>query len=346
MGERLATLECESELTGPREPVEHLPCTLDLAYNWSYEQTRKDLRDLYRKAKRNQWNADEVLPWDTDVDPEKSSVPEHLFPIHDSPYYRKWTPAEVKNANVELASWVTSQFLHGEQGALLAASQLAVSVPDIDSKYYAATQVVDEARHVEVYDRYVHEKIGFSYPITPSLKKLLDLILLDSRWDMKLLGMQIMVEGLALAAFNMIRVNSTEPLLGKLVQYVMLDEARHVAYGVLSLKNHYDDMKESERREREDFVYESAVLMRDRFLYDQLWEKLGLPVAECKRIASESETQQMFRQMLFSKVVPAVKKIGLLSPRQRERFEKLGILQFESWADPFESLDSAELPPR
>ena len=102
-------------------------------------------------------------------------------------------------------SWVLSQFLHGEQGALLAASQLVTTVPDIDSKYYASTQVFDEGRHVEVYDRYLHEKIGFSYPISPYLKKLLDLILTDSRWDMKLLGMQIMVEGLALAAFGMIR---------------------------------------------------------------------------------------------------------------------------------------------
>ena len=236
-------------------------------------------------------------------------------------------------------SWVLSQFLHGEQGALLAAAQLVTTVPDTDSKYYASTQVYDEGRHVEVYDRYLHEKIGFSYPISPYLKKLLDLILTDSRWDMKLLGMQIMVEGLALAAFGMIRAQTTEPLLKKLTHYVMLDEARHVAYGVLSLRNYYDDMKESERLEREDFIYEAAVLMRDRFLYQQVWEKMGMPVEECKQIALGSAPQQMFRQMLFSKIVPAVKKMGLLGERQRKRFEALGILQFESWADPFEDLE-------
>jgi hypothetical protein len=212
-------------------------------------------------------------------------------------------------------------------------------VPDMDSKYYASTQVYDEGRHVEVYDRYLHEKIGFSYAISPYLKKLLDLILTDSRWDMKLLGMQIMVEGLALAAFGMIRQQTSEPLLKKLTHYVMLDEARHVAYGVLSLKNHYEDMKESERMEREDFIYEAAVLMRDRFLYQQVWEKMGMPVEECKKIALDSAPQQMFRQMLFSKIVPAVKKMGLLSDRQRQRFADLGILQFESWADPFEDLE-------
>ena len=239
----------------------------------------------------------------------------------------------------EMFSWILSQFLHGEQGALLAAAQLVTTVPDMDSKYYASTQVFDEGRHVEVYDRYLHDKIGFSYPISPYLKKLLDLILTDSRWDMKLLGMQIMVEGLALAAFGMIRVQTTEPLLKKLTHYVMLDEARHVAYGVLSLKNHYDDMKQADREEREDFIYEAAVLMRNRFLYDQVWEKMGMPVARCKEIALQSAPQQMFRQMLFSKIVPAVKRMGLLSERQRQRFADLGILQFESWADPFEDLE-------
>jgi hypothetical protein len=156
---------------------------------------------------------------------------------------------------------------------------------------------------------------------------------------MKLLGMQIMVEGLALAAFGMIRAQTTEPLLKKLTHYVMLDEARHVAYGVLSLKNYYDDMQESQRREREDFIYEAAVLMRNRFLYDQVWQKVGFDVEECKRITVASAPQQLFRQMLFSKIVPAIKKMGLLSNRQRERFEQLGILQFESWSDPFEDLE-------
>ena len=322
--------------------IEHLECKLDVTYNWGYEQTRKDLRDLYKKAQRSQWTPDSTLPWDTSVDPEMPGFPEYLFPLHGSDLYAKLTEREKKNLNVELSSWMLSQFLHGEQGALLAASQLVTSVPDTDSKYYASTQVYDEGRHVEVYDRYLHEKIGFSYPISKPLKQLLDLILTDARWDMKLLGMQIMVEGLALAAFNMIRENTDEPLLKKLIHYVMLDEARHVAYGVLSLKDYYNDAKESERREREDFIYEAAVLMRDRFLFDQVWEKMGMPVEQCKQIALQSESQRMFRQMLFSKIVPAVKKMGLLTDRQRARFEQLGILQFESWADPFESLATAE----
>ena len=326
--------------------VENLEVKLDLTYNWGYEKTRQDLRDLYKKAQRSQWNPDVTLPWETDVDPERQDFPEHMFPLFGWAPYMKLNQSEKIKLNVEFAAWTLSQFMHGEQGALLATSQLVTSVPDLDSKYFASTQVFDEGRHVEVYDRYLHEKVGFSYPISPYLKQLLDLILKDSRWDMKLLGMQIMVEGLALAAFGLLRENTTEPLLKKLTHYVMLDESRHVAYGVLSLKDHYRDMKESEVREREDFVYEAAVLMRNRFLFEQVWEKMGMPVDECKNYALESEMQKLFRQMLFAKIVPAVKKMGLLSERQRERFAELGILQFESWADPFESLAAEEAAER
>jgi hypothetical protein len=251
--------------------------------------------------------------------------------------------AERNISGREMFTWMLSQFLHGEQGALLAASQLVLAVPDTDSKFYASTQVVDESRHVEVYARYLHDKVGAAYPISPHLKRLLDLILTDHRWDMKLLGMQIMVEGLALASFGMMRQLVQEPLLQKLLHYVMLDEARHVAYGVLALRDHYADMRESERAEREDFVYEAAVLMRDRFLFEPVWEKLGLPVDECVRLTYQSESQRLFRQMLFSKIVPALKKMDMLRPRQRERFAKLGILQFEDWTDPFESLEQSEI---
>jgi hypothetical protein len=159
---------------------------------------------------------------------------------------------------------------------------------------------------------------------------------------MKLLGMQIMVEGLALAAFGVTRTNVYEPLLRSLTTYVMQDEARHVAYGVLSLKDHYSDMREAEVREREDFIYEAAVLMRDRFLFQEVWEKLGLPAKECMQITLNNEGQRQFRQLLFAKIVPAVKRIGLLSKRQRDRFELLGILHYEDWEDPFESLKLAE----
>ena len=325
--------------TGPS--IDTLETILDATYTWGYQETREKLRNLYDKAIRAQWISDDVLPWHVDVDLDRPMGPEPLMPLFGSDIYNRMTEKQRKAINVETFGWTLSQFLHGEQGALLASAQLVPSVRDIDSKLYVSTQVVDEARHVDVYNRYIHSKIGFSYPCNQHLRTLLDMILKDSRWDMKFLGMQIMVEGLALAAFGMIRNNTHEPLLKQLIAYVMGDEARHVAFGILSLRDFYREQPESVRREREDFVYEAARLMRDRFLFQEVWEKTGLPAKQCMEIALHNQGQVMFRQMLFAKIVPAIKKMDLLSDRQRERFADLGILQFENWEDPIADLANA-----
>ena len=321
--------------------IETIEALLDVTYTWGYQETRAKLRDLYDKAVRAQWISDDVLPWSTDVDLERPMGPEQLMPLFGSDIYNKMTAKEKSAINIETFAWTLSQFLHGEQGALLATAQLVNSVDNLDSKLYAASQVVDEARHVDVYNRYVHTKLGIAYPINPHLKTLLDMVLKDSRWDMKFLGMQIMVEGLALAAFGMIRTNTDEPLLKELTAYVMGDEARHVAFGILSLRDFYRDQPESVKREREDFVFEAARLMRDRFLFQEVWEKTGLPTKQCMDIALNNQGQVMFRQLLFAKIVPAIKKMDLLSDRQRTRFAELGILQFENWADPLADLSQS-----
>jgi hypothetical protein len=321
--------------------IETIESLLDVTYTWGYQETRAKLRDLYDKAVRAQWISDDVLPWDTDVDLERPLGPEQLMPLFGSDIYNKMSEKQRRDLNTEVFSWTLSQFMHGEQGALLATAQLVDSLDNLDSKLYAASQVVDEARHVDVYNRYVHKKIGFWYPCNPHLKTLLDLILKDSRWDMKFLGMQIMVEGLALAAFGVIRTNTGEPLLKALTSYVMGDEARHVAFGILSLRDFYLEQPESVRREREDFVFEAARLMRDRFLFQEVWEKVGLPGKQCMEIALNNQGQVLFRQMLFAKIVPAIKKMDLLSDRQRQRFHELGILQFENWADPVADMETA-----
>jgi hypothetical protein len=326
-------------LAGPS--IETLEALLEVTYTWGYQETRQKLRDLYDKAVRAQWISDDVLPWQSNVDLDKPMGPENMMPLYGSDLVARMTERERHKLNVEVFSWTLSQFLHGEQGALLAAAQLVNSVRDLDSKLYSGSQVVDEARHVDVFNRYLHTKIGFGYPINPHLKTLLDMILKDSRWDMKFLGMQIMVEGLALAAFAMMRDHSEEPLLKALTAYVIGDEARHVAFGVLSLRDYYREQPESVRREREDFVYEAARLMRDRFLFQEVWEKHGLPVKQCMEVALNNQAQVLFRQMLFAKIVPAIKKMDLLSDRQRARFAELGILHFESWADPFADGDQS-----
>jgi len=211
-------------------------------------------------------------------------------------------------------------------------------VPWIDAKYYAATQVMDEARHVEVFARYLDEKLSSQYRINPNLRSLLDDILSDSRWDITYLGMQIMVEGLALAAFGMMQQITSEPLLKKLLRYVMSDEARHVAFGVLSLKEFYAGLTASELRERQEFAFDTACRLQQRFMQGEVWERMGVDPNVVKELldANNPPEQQIFQTMLFSKIVPNCKKLGLLDAADgwlRERFTETGVIQFEDWTD-------------
>jgi hypothetical protein len=225
------------------------------------------------------------------------------------------------------------------------------TVPWIDAKYYASTQVMDEARHVEVFAKYLDTKLSGHYPINAHLKLLLDDIVNDSRWDMTYLGMQIMVEGLALAAFGFIHQLTTEPLLKQLLRYVMSDEARHVAFGVLSLKEYYEELSVAELRERQEFAFEAAVRMRDRFLQQEVWDRLEIDTRTVLPLVMQAPQRQLFQQMLFSKIVPNCKKLGLLDAGAtgdkpgwlRERFQELGVIQFEDWADTGEEHEMFQL---
>jgi hypothetical protein len=313
----------------PSDAVEFLSTTYGTAYSWRYEMARRELHALYEKAKRDQWNATARLAWDTSVDPESEILPDEQIPVIGTVWWERSTPAERLALRRESLVWTLSNFMHGEQGALLATAQIVDATPWMEAKLYGATQVMDEARHVEVFSRYLGEKLEGAYPISPHLKQLLDQILTDSRWDMKYLGMQIMVEGLAMAAFGFMHKMCTEPLLGALLHDVIRDESRHVAFGVVSLTDYYDDMPERDRREREEFVFEGCRLMRDRLLAEQVWERMGWPVADVRQVVLESPVMIEFRKMLFSKVVPNVKRLGLLTPWLRERFAELDILKFE-----------------
>ena len=314
----------------PQSSTEGMTVRQDVAYNWEYDNDRQRLARLYENAKRDQWNATERLDWTIDVDPESEIIPDLAIGIYGTPMWQKLTPREIERLRHEAITWQLCQFLHGEQGALLATAQIVDTTPWYEAKQYGATQVMDEARHVEVYRRFIQDKLQHEYPINGELRKLLDIILTDSRWDMKFLGMQIMVEGLALAAFGTMRDTTTNPLLRDLTAGVMEDEARHVAFGVLSLRELYQDLTESERTEREDFVYEASVLMRDRILNRDVWQRMGMDVEACVAASEQSPIAMEFRRRLFSKIVPNVKSLGLLSDRQRRRFEDLGILEFEA----------------
>jgi hypothetical protein len=313
----------------------------DAIFTWDYSLARPALRKLYEKAKTGQWNATTDLPWETEVDQEKvvietqAQIGTGMSPeVYVGTPVEKWGDKEWLQFGVEQQNWTLSQFMHGEQGALLCTAKIVETVPWYDAKLYAATQVVDEARHVEVFARYLDEKLSGHYPINAHLRMLLDDIVNDSRWDMTYLGMQIMVEGLALAAFGFQHQLTSEPLLKQLLRYVMSDEARHVAFGVLSLKEVYDGMTDAEMMERQQFAFEAAIRMRDRFLSQEVWDRMGINPRDVLPLVIADPTRVMFQQMLFSKIVPNCKKLGLLDRNDnwlRHRFEEMGVIQFEDW---------------
>ncbi len=315
----------------------------DAIFTWNYEKgERARLNKLYEKAKTSQWNGETDLDWSIEVDPTQILTIEDpnenawFRENPDSPLY-KMNDEEYSRIAVEGVNWRLSQFMHGEQGALLCTAKIVETVPWIDAKYYAATQVVDEARHVEVFAKYLDTKLDGEYPINPHLKMLLDDIINDSRWDITYLGMQIMVEGLALAAFGFMHGLTEEPLLKKLLRYVMSDEARHVAFGVLSLQEVYESLSHNEIRERQEFAFEAALRMRDRFLQQEVWERLDVPVRPMvEHLLNQPDDQKEFQRLLFSKIVPNCKKLGLLDAGDgwlRDRFTDIGVIQFEDWAD-------------
>jgi hypothetical protein len=197
----------------------------------------------------------------------------------------------------------------------------------MDSKFYAATQTMDEARHVELFARFTREKIGLLYPVNPDLATLLADALSDSRWDLPYLGMQVLIEGLALAAFGVHREIATTPLVKQLLAYVMQDEARHVAFGRLSLRDYYAQLTSAELADREEFVVEGCYLMRDRFIMREVWERMDFDVAECVEFAGNAPNQVLFRNLLFSRIVPCVKDIGLWGPKVQHAYVDLGVIE-------------------
>jgi hypothetical protein len=313
------------------QDIDTILTTFDTTYAWNYGSVKEGLRDLYEKAKRDQWNGVSQLDWKTEVDPQGEIIPQIYNPLEDYGPFKKLDERRRREFRHATISLQLSQFMHGEQGALIVASQLTGAVPWMDAKYYAATQTMDEARHVEVFSRYLREKLEWEWPINKNLKKLLDTVILDSRWDFKYLGMQILVEGLAMAAFANMYQLAVEPLVKDLVHYVMKDESRHVAFGVISLKGYYDDMPEAEKRDREDFIIEACELMRDRLIGEEIALHFGWNPTEVRETVLSSPVMKMFRQSLFARVVPNIKKLGLLTPRVREGFERLEIIQFESF---------------
>jgi hypothetical protein len=344
--------------TGSAEPATDLPgeaevdATIKIVHDhadriflWNYDRSRGQLVTLYNKAMSSQWNSVTELDWDTDVDPEglvdKNTPLMQLTAaareVDGSPI-ANWGDKELTQLGIESFKAQLSQFMHGEQGAMMTAAKIVETVPWIDAKYYASTQTMDEARHTEVFAKYLHTKLGEAYPMSPFLEDQITALLEDSRWDIAYLGMQIVIESLALAAFGTMLRNTQEPLLRKLLRYVMSDEARHVAFGVLSLAEYYQSLSEAELKDRQEFLLENTLRNRLRSTTPEIWERIGVSAdAVYPAIAEAAGRIKVnpyagFQRGFFAKLVPNVRKLGLLDANDgylRTHWGEAGLLEFE-----------------
>ena len=303
------------------------------AYNWDYRLQDNRIQRLYELGKELNWNVTTDLDWSESYPRnQRPTIPERQLAFFEyEPYQHLSEEQKIDFSWQELAQTL-SQFLHGEQGALLVASQLVSCAPTYNAKLYAASQTFDEARHVEVFNKYLQERCGRTYPISDSLKLLLDKILTDERWDLKFIGMQIIIEGLALAAFNSLKDMALDPLLKNLLHYVVRDEARHVTFGVNYLEEFIKTLSPTEIRERAEFAYEACVVMRTRLrATTKVYEQFNWNPAEALELAYHGPAAMNFRDLLFSRVMPNLKRIGLLTEDMRPEYEKLGILHYEEF---------------
>jgi hypothetical protein len=318
-----------SVYTRPTESGWDVESSATTSFDWDYDQGRDQLLRLYDKGTRKQWLAKERLDWSIDVDLDNPvGFDDQYVPIFGSPAWERMSERERAEVRHHMAAWQFSQFMHGEQGALVCTAKIVQTVPSVDAKFYAATQVIDEARHVVVYSRYLYDKLELAYPLNPNLRSLLDDAIADRRWDMTYLAMQVLIEGLALAAFGLIRNQAQEPLAKAINAYVMQDEARHVAFGRLALRDYYPNLTQAERDEREEFCVDACYRMRDRFLAEEVWETLGLDVDEVLDFVRNSDIQITFRSYLFTRIVPTLRDVGLWGPRIQNAFADMGVLGF------------------
>ncbi len=318
----------------------------DRLFLWDYERDRGQLVKLYEKAMGSQWNSVTDLDWSVDVDPERL-VAEQESPVlamarvagtlPGSPL-ASWGEREYVQLGVEFFKASLSQFMHGEQGAMMTAAKIVETVPWIDARYYASTQTMDEARHTEVFAKYLHTKLGDAYPMSPFLKAQIWSLLEDSRWDIAYLGMQIVIESLALAAFGDMLRRTKEPLLSKLLRYVMSDEARHVAFGVLTLSEYYASLSEAELLDRQEFLVDATLNSRARATTPEVWERMGTTAEQVVPFMVQAAQQAKanpsagFARGFFAKLVPNVRKLGLLEANGgylRRRWGEAGLLEFE-----------------
>jgi hypothetical protein len=249
-------------MTTPPQTVDGYVSPMEITWQFDYEIEIEKLRNLYSKAKQNQWDAERDIDWSRPVDPSRPLIDESRFALGRLPIVQRLSDAQRETFRAHFSAQLLSQFLHGEQGALMTAAALTHAVPHYEGKLYAATQTMDEARHVEVYERYIR-KLALVYPISPWLKELIDVTLRADHWVKIAIGMNMVVEGLALGAFHNMRRQTTCDLLRQVVEMVLRDESRHVAFGNVYVGETIRDMHADDREDVAQFAFEAVKLMSD-----------------------------------------------------------------------------------
>src|SRR5262247_1025588 len=304
---------------------------LETLWDYDYEPTHQELETLYETAKKNQWNGSTAIDWGRPVGTE-GPVLNVQVAFSGTNFFSRLTPEQQKEVEIRVSAWRLSQFLHGEQGALVVCGQLVNSIPELDAKLYASTQVVDEGRHVEVFEKYV-KKLHKIYPVDPLLKGLIDQILATNIWELKLLGMQMLIEGLAIAAFNLMRKQTGDPTLSALLDYVLQDEGRHVNFGYFALRRSIPDMEPAKREYLEDFCLKACDLMyaRDERTgfksIKTVWNEMGWGGDKIwNDTVAHSPTTKAFNSFLFrDNLMPRLERLGLISERIAPRYREIGL---------------------
>jgi len=284
---------------------------------------------IYAKAKTQQWNAATDIDWQAELDPDNPlDMPDGTVVLYGSRIWDAMGEADRVRVRQHVQSWNLSQILHGEQAAMMCAAKLVQTSDELDVKLCSAVQATDEARHVEVFSRLLGGHFDVDYPVSKSMRALLRDTLSDSRPDITSLGMQILVEGIALSIFQSIRGYSRSDYVKDIFSRVLRDEARHFGAGQVSLRNFYAGLGGAEKAEREEFICESAVRLHDHLCADDIWEPIGMSRRECGELVRSSAVAQSLRRSLFRRLVPSVRDLGLMGPRVRAVFEELGVLAY------------------
>ncbi|MFI6898670.1 diiron oxygenase [Streptomyces sp. NPDC050256] len=307
-----------------------VPLQGNAVIDWDYDRRNDKMVRLYKQGKQRQWDMDDRLDWDHETDPDDPlGLPDDFISIAGSPLWDRLPENERRLVRRHSSGWLYSQFLHSEQAALVGVGKILLTVEDLDSKLYAATQMMDEARHVEGFNRFLHTKIGLRYGLSPSISAMFEHAMREPRWDFAVLAAHILIENMGLATFGVHRERLKDPLARSFSAYVARDEARHVAFGRLLLRSYYPQLSETELKEREDFVVEGCWALRDRYVDDEIWQNLGYG-EEAIRASRRSPAKREFRRLVFMRIVPGLKEIGMFGPRVQEALAKMGVLGFHT----------------